>query len=178
MSIHSNLQKYSACFFDPPAPSLNADTHAPSPHKKRIRLLLPHQHCGCGIAIKLFVYFRTLQSLSLSPLFSCVAVEKLHTDIRAPQWSTEPSLFSPARHGISCSMCVSASCYTLRSYPIVNFQMNKTNTHEQQMPHVLFSHTIDSLPHLSSRVARLRTNKKVKANLGGFGSHGFGDATT
>ena len=45
--------------------------------------------------------------------------------------------------------------------------MNKTNT----------TNAPSIQPHLSSRVARLRTNKKVKANLGRFGSHGFGDAT-
>ena len=70
-------------------------------------------------------------------------------------------------------MCVSA-VIRLDLNLLLTFKLTKTNTDEQQMPHVLFLHTIDSWPHLSSRVARLRTNKKVKGNLGRFGSHGFG----
>ena len=102
-----------------------------------------------------FCVIRILQSLSLSPLFSW-------------SWKIAP------RHHNGPLFNVRVSCYTLRSWPIVDVQINKNEHGWTTNAPCFFLHTIDSWPHLSSRVARLRTNKKVKANLGRFGSHGFG----
>lgn len=122
MSIH---------FLDQSAPSLNPDTHAPSPHKKRIRANpVFAQHCGCGITIIFLCNSNTSESFTFTTL---PAVEKLHQDTTM----------------VHCSMCVSA-VIRLDLNLLLTFKLTKTNTDEQQMPHAFFC-----IPSIHGHISRV-----------------------
>ena len=156
-------------FLDPSARSLNADTHAPSPHKSESGCFTVDVELPL-IFLCIFEYFRVFHfhdSSVVWQLKNCTLTSEHHNGSPNHHFFHQPGI------GFTVQCACQLAVIHLDLNLLLTFKWTKWTQMNNKCP--MFFFLIPSIqPHLWSRVARLRTNKKVKANLGRFGSHGFG----